>query len=109
MALHKAYFLTGGPEGDVGGAEDDWGNPIYTKLYHCPEAPDHRDPNLGKLQPFKQGEIDEATSAISRFIQIVNSRAEELGVSRNQIETGTLLDTFEPPELFSEIADVVFI
>lgn len=107
LAVHKLLFLTGGDQGDVVTAQDFWGNPIYTKLYYGPNI-DKADPRFRDYYPVKDAEIQEATSAISSFIQMVRSRAEELGINHYDVDLKTLLGPFQLPEVLSEISDIAW-
>lgn len=108
LTVHKFLFLTGGDEADVIIARDPWGNHIYTKLFHGNEAPNERDPLFREYYPVKEGEIQEANSAISGFIQEVRSAASVEGIDHWKVDLRKFLGPYELPEVLSEIADIVY-
>lgn len=107
LAVHKLLFLTGGDQEDVITAQDFWGNPIYTKLHFDPTI-DRADLKFRDRYPVKDAEIQEATSAISSFIQMVRSRAAELGIKHYDVDLKTLLGSFQLPKVLSEISDIAW-
>lgn len=108
LSIHKFLFLTGGEEADVITARDPWGNHIYTKLFHGKAAPNENDSSFREYYPVKEGEIQEANSAISKFIQIVRSAANTEGIEHWKVDLRKFLHSFELPEVLSEIADIVY-
>lgn len=108
LAVHKFLFLTGGDEADVITAKDYWGNHIYTKLFHGESPPNQEDPRFREYYPVKEGEIQEANSEISSFIQRVRSVADAEGIKHWQIDLRRFLEPMELPEVLSEVSDIVY-
>lgn len=108
LAFHKILFMTGGDAADVITAKDPWGNYIYTKLFYREVPPDPESPDFREINPVKEGEVQEASSAISAFIQRVESRAVTGGKKSHEMDLAKFLGPFEFPEVLSEIADVFY-